>query len=182
MAITAIEEEMKVHNCYLYQDTPFIQYYQFPEYLLKAPVSQTAKILYMVLYDRARLSQRNKWTDEEGRVYLVYPITDLSAKIGRSVSAVKAGLNELFTADLLEKIRCGFGSPNRLYVKIPFENRLSGSLNSDCHTDGKQAPKQIKITNRQNQNAWSSYRSASRYTGKRASAFEDYSYDGEDSF
>ena len=54
MAITAIEEEMKVHNCYLYQDTPVIQYYQFPEYLLKAPVSQTAKILYMVLYDRAK--------------------------------------------------------------------------------------------------------------------------------
>lgn len=50
MAITAIEEEMKVHNCYLYQDTPVIQYYQFPEYLLKAPVSQTAKILYSLLH------------------------------------------------------------------------------------------------------------------------------------
>ena len=182
MAITAIEEEIKVHNCYLYQDAPVIQYYQFPEYLLKAPVSQTAKILYMVLYDRARLSQRNNWTDEAGRIYLIFPIIELAAKTGRSVSAVKAALNELLAADLLEKMRCGFGSPNRLYVKVPFENRLSVGLNADCYTDEKLPPKQVKKTNKQNQNAWSSYRSASRYTGKRASAFEDYNYDGEDSF
>ncbi len=182
MAITAIEEEMKVHNCYLYQDTPVIQYYQFPEYLLKAPVSQTAKILYMVLYDRARLSQRNNWTDEAGRIYLIFPIIELAAKTGRSVSAVKAALNELLAMDLLEKTRCGFGSPNRLYVKIPSENSPSVGLNPGSHTDGKQTPKQVKKTNKQNQIVWSSYRSYSRYTGKRASAFEDYSYDGEDSF
>ncbi len=182
MAITTIEEELKVHNCYLYQDTPFIQYFQFPEYLLKAPVSQTAKILYMVLYDRARLSQKNNWMDDDGRIYLIFPILELAEKTGRSVSAVKAGLNELFAADLLEKIRCGFGSPNRLYVKVPFENRLSVSPSSGCHTDEKRSPKQIKKTNKQNPNAWSSYRPDSRYARKRSSAFEDYSYDGEDSF
>ena len=176
------DKESQFKSCYLTQETPLPQYYQFPEFLLKAPVSQTAKILYMVLYDRARLSQRNNWTDEVGRIYLIFPIIELAAKTGRSVSAVKAGLNELLAANLLEKMRCGFGSPNRLYVKVPSENSPSVSLNYDCHMDGTQAPKQVKKTNKQNQNAWSSYRSASRYTGKRASAFEDYSYDGEDSF
>ena len=176
------DKESQFKSCYLTQETPLPQYYQFPEFLLKAPVSQTAKILYMVLYDRARLSQRNNWTDEVGRIYLIFPIIELAAKTGRSVSAVKAGLNELLATDLLEKMRCGFGSHNRLYVKVPSENSPSVSLNYDCHMDGKQAPKQVKKTNKQNQNAWSSYRSASRYTGKRARAFEDYSYDGEDSF
>lgn len=176
------KQEPQVKSWYLTQETPLPQYYQFPEFLLKAPVSQTAKILYMVLYDRARLSQRNNWTDDAGRIYLVFPIIELAAKTGRSVSAVKAGLNELLAADLLEKMRCGFGSPNRLYVKIPSENGPSDGLNFGCQTDRKQPPKQVKKTNKQNQNAWGSYRSASRYTGKRASAFEDYSYDGEDSF
>jgi hypothetical protein len=176
------KQEPQVKSWYLTQETPLPQYYQFPEFLLKAPVSQTAKILYMVLYDRARLSQKNNWTDDIGRIYLIFPIIELAAKTGRSVSAVKAGLNELLAADLLEKARCGFGSPNRLYVKIPSENGPSVGLNSCYHTDGKPSTKQVKKTNKQNQNAWSSYRPASRYTGKRASAFEDYSYDGEDSF
>lgn len=98
------KQEPQVKSWYLTQETPLPQYYQFPEFLLKAPVSQTAKILYMVLYDRARLSQRNNWTDDAGRIYLVFPIIELAAKTGRSVSAVKAGLNELLAADLLEKL------------------------------------------------------------------------------
>ena len=87
------DKESQFKSCYLTQETPLPQYYQFPEFLLKAPVSQTAKILYMVLYDRARLSQRNNWTDEVGRIYLIFPIIELAAKTGRSVSAVKAGLS-----------------------------------------------------------------------------------------
>ena len=182
MAIAAIEEKSKVKNGYLYQDTPFLQYYQFPEFLLRLPVSQTAKILYMVLYDRARLSQRNHWIDDDGRIYLVYPVIELAAKTGRSVSAVKAGLNELLQAGLLEKVRVGFGKPNRLYVRIPFDFSPSERLDSDPDTAGKPAPKQMNRVITQRQNAWSSYRSFPQYTGKRAGAFENYNYDGEDSF
>ena len=78
----------QVKSWYLTQETLLPHYYQFPEFLLKAPVSQTVKILYMVLYDRARLSQKNNWTDDTGRIYLIFPILELAGKIGRSVSAV----------------------------------------------------------------------------------------------
>ena len=182
MTITAIEKEMKVHNCYLHQDTPLLQYYQFPEFLLKSPISQTAKLLYMILYDRARLSQRNNWADEDGRIYLVFPILEMAAKTGRSVSAVKAGLNELLQADLLEKSRIGFGKPNRLYIRIPSDFSPSERLDSNPDTVGKPAPKQMNRVITQRQNAWSSFRSFPQYTGKRARAFENYDYDGEDSF
>ena len=163
MAIAAIEEKSKVKNGYLYQDTPFLQYYQFPEFLLRLPVSQTAKSLYMVLYDRARLSQRNHWIDDDGRIYLVYPVIELAAKTGRSVSAVKAGLNELLQAGLLEKVRVGFGKPNRLYVRIPSDfrpakYRRSKGPNSDRDAGGKPTPKQMNRTITQNQKG----RSASR--------------------
>ena len=174
--------ETQVKSCYLYQDTPFLQYYQFPEFLLRLPVSQTAKILYMVLYDRARLSQRNHWIDDDGRIYLIFPVIELAAKTGRSVSAVKAGLNELLQAGLLEKVRVGFGKPNRLYVRIPSDSSPSERLDSNPDTAGKPAPKQMNRVITQRQNAWSSYRSFPQYTGKRAGAFENYNYDGEDSF
>ena len=176
------DKEPQFMSCYLTQETPLPQYFQFPEFLLKAPLSQTAKILYMVLYDRARLSQRNNWIEDDGRVYFIFPIIELAAKTGRSISAVKAGLNELLQTDLLEKSRVGFGRPNRLYIKIPLDFSPSESQDLNPDTVGKPAPKQMNRVIAQNQNAWSSYRSASWYTGKRASAFEDYTYDGEDSF
>ena len=181
-------EKMK-ENCYMSSDTPVLQYFQFPEFLLDSAMSQTAKILYMILYDRARLSQKNHWIDEDQRIYLIYPITEMAKTIGRSISAVKSGLNELLHADLLEKKKTGFGKPNRLYIKIPSENSLSeGAENrpskrqeSDLTTGGKQPPKQLNRTSNKRVNIWSPYRSFSNYTGKRTSPFESYDYEGEDS-
>ena len=40
---------------YLKEESVFPPYLQFPEFLMNLPISQTAKITYMVLYDRARL-------------------------------------------------------------------------------------------------------------------------------
>ena len=57
---------------YLYMDEQErqIQYYQFPKFLLELQLSQNARIIYMLLYDRARISRKNNWTDECGRVYV----------------------------------------------------------------------------------------------------------------
>ena len=72
--------------------------------------------------------------------------------------------------------------PNRLYVRIPSDSSPSERLDSDPDTVGKPSPKQMNRVITQRQNAWSSYRSFPQYTGKRASAFENYDYNGEDSF
>ncbi len=45
-----------------------LQYFQFPKFLLKLRISQTAKFLYMILYDRARISRKNSWIDKYGNV------------------------------------------------------------------------------------------------------------------
>ena len=45
-----------------------LQYFQFPKFLLKLRISQTAKFLYMILYDRARISRKNSWIDKNGNV------------------------------------------------------------------------------------------------------------------
>lgn len=41
-----------------------IPYFQYPKFLLELQLSQNAKLLYMLLYDRARISQKNEWMDK----------------------------------------------------------------------------------------------------------------------
>ena len=82
---------------YLYMDEQErqIQYYQFPKFLLELMLSQNARIIYMLLYDRARISRKNNWADEDGRIYAVFPIEELSQKTGKCKSSVKKALKEL---------------------------------------------------------------------------------------
>ena len=49
---------------YMKESEQMLQYFQFPKFLLKLRISQTAKFLYMILYDRARISRKNSWIDK----------------------------------------------------------------------------------------------------------------------
>lgn len=80
---------------YMNEQERQIQYYQFPKFLLELTLSQNARIIYMLLYDRARISRKNNWADEDGRVYAVFPIEELSQKTGKCKSSVKKALKEL---------------------------------------------------------------------------------------
>ena len=40
-------------------------------------LSSDAKLLYGLLLDRASLSQRNNWLDNNGRVYVIYTINNI---------------------------------------------------------------------------------------------------------
>ena len=104
---------------YMKESEQMIQYFQFPKFLLKLRISQTAKYLYMILYDRARISRMNSWIDKYGNVYLIFPIEELSAQIGKCKFSVKTALKELDDEGLLVRKSGGFSKPNHLYVKIP---------------------------------------------------------------
>ena len=111
--------------CYMKKRSILPPYLQFPEFLLDLSLTQTAKILYMVLYDRARLSKRNQWSDQEDRIYIVFTINELCKKIGRGRSTVEQALNDLAAADLIRRKKGGFSKPNHIYVRIPLNDRFS---------------------------------------------------------
>ena len=104
---------------YMKESEQMLQYFQFPKFLLKLHISQTAKFLYMILYDRARILRMNSWIDKYGNVYLIFPIEELSAQIGKCKSSVKTALKELDDVGLLVRRSGGFSKSNHLYVKIP---------------------------------------------------------------
>ena len=113
--------------CYMNENSILPPYLQFPEFLFELPLTQTAKILYMVLYERARLSKRNQWSDQENRIYIVFTINELCKKIGRGRSTVEQALSDLAAADLIRKKKGGFSKPNHIYVRIPLNDRFSVS-------------------------------------------------------
>ena len=45
---------------FLTADTSLPSYMMFPRFLLDMEINETAKMLYMILLDRARLSQKNE--------------------------------------------------------------------------------------------------------------------------
>ena len=99
------------------------RYMAYPRFLLDVNISETAKLVYMLLLDRARMSMKNDtWQDEKGRVFVLYTIPDLARDIGKGETTVKKALNQLVRQDLIWKQSQGSGHPNKIYVKIPAEN------------------------------------------------------------
>ena len=91
----------------------------FPRALLGFPVSSTAKVMYCRMLD-AMLSDGQE--DENGILFVCFPVAAIAAALSRSTMTVKRSLNELETAGLIMRVRRGVGEPNRIYVLTPGED------------------------------------------------------------
>ena len=120
-------------------------YLPFPRFLMEADLALATKLVYAVLLDRAQLSQANGWADDNGQIYIVFPIVEIANAIDRSPMTVKNALNELETAGLIERKRRGQSQPNRIFVKIPdgqdivrlMDKKLSSRRTENCPPDGQ---------------------------------------------
>ena len=109
---------------YMTVDTTLPPYFPYPQFLMDMRLSHTAALAYVLLLDRAHLSQLNGWTDEVGRVYLVFPVEKIAAALNRSLSSAKNALAELSAAGLIERTPPGQFLPNLIYVKLPEGQRI----------------------------------------------------------
>ena len=109
---------------YMTVDTTLPPYFPYPQFLMDMRLSHTVALAYVLLLDRAHLSQLNGWTDEVGRVYLVFPVEKIAAALNRSLSSAKNALAELSAAGLIERKRRGQFLPNLIYVKLPEGQRI----------------------------------------------------------
>ena len=130
-------------------------YMAYPKFLLKLNISETAKLVYMLLLDRARLSMKNgDWQDEQGRVFVLYTIPNLAKDIGKGETTVKKALNQLVKQGLILKQSLGPGQPNKIYVKIQAENSPTGqaekSLTGGAFFDPKAGRKVPPNNNKSN--------------------------------
>ena len=99
-------------------------FYRVPKVLFTAEcfksLSCEAKVLYGLMLDRMSLSIKNRWFDEEDRVYIIFTVEEIAELLNcGSQKAVKL-MKELDTNQgigLIEKKRLGLGKPNVIYVK-----------------------------------------------------------------
>ena len=99
-------------------------FYRIPKVLFTAEcfksLSCEAKVLYGLLLDRMSLSIKNRWFDEEDRVYIIFTVEEIAELMNCGTQKAVRLLKEL-DADkgigLIEKKRLGLGKPNVIYVK-----------------------------------------------------------------
>jgi hypothetical protein len=99
-------------------------FYRIPKALFADPyfkkLSCEAKVLYGLLLDRMSLSVKNKWFDEQGRVYILFKVEDVSEHMGCcKQTAIKlfAELDSQKGIGLIEKKRLGLGKANPCLCK-----------------------------------------------------------------
>lgn len=105
------------------KDSRLPAYMAYPRFLMDIDISDTAKLVYVLLLDRARLSMQNDgWADDQGHVFVVYTVKALAETIRKSEVTVKTSLSALEHQTLISRKRQGAGVPNKIYVRIPAEN------------------------------------------------------------
>lgn len=110
---------MNAISDYLKPSMPLPQYLPYARFLLDTDLSHTAKLLYTLLLDRATLSQKNNWVDAQGRIYVIYPLSNLAKDLDCCISSVTRSFAELEKAELAERVRSGFSKPSHILLRIP---------------------------------------------------------------
>jgi len=79
-----------------------------------------AKITYGFLMDRMKFSLKNQWVDDEGLVYVVYPLEEIQEDMGISRKQAEGYLKELEQAGFTDRIHRGKYTPSPVRrVEIP---------------------------------------------------------------
>ena len=110
--------------------TGFLSFFKFPKPFIYdekyKTLSNNAKMLYMLLFDRLELSLKNGWHDKEGNVFQYYTneqlMIDLNCNSNNTIIKIK---KELKDAGLMTEVRQGMNLPNRIYLTA-----LNGSVES----------------------------------------------------
>ncbi len=106
-------------NCeFITSDMPMPDCMLFPKALLPLSISNTAKIMYCLILDTIL---KTGIKDENGTLFVYFPLIELAADISKCIMTVGRYLNELEKAGLIMRIRQEFGKPNRIYVLVPKE-------------------------------------------------------------
>ena len=107
---------------YFKNEVEKFQYFQLPKWLFKEPykkLSNNAKIMYALLYNRLDLSLESKWHDQNGQVFMYFTTAEFCEELGCSEKTVTKIKKELVTSGLLREERQGLTKPNRLYILGP---------------------------------------------------------------
>ena len=98
------------------------RYLSVPKELIEnraySPLDLGAVILYAKMIERASLSAQHidKFTDENGRLFIIYTVEQMKKDIQRSQPTVVKWTKQLEDIGLIEKVRQGQGKPSKIFI------------------------------------------------------------------
>lgn len=104
------------------EDLENINFYKTPKWLfnllLEGKITPGAYCLYMLMYDRTRLSSKNNWVDEGGEVFILYSWDSMreDRKV-KSNNQIKRDLDKLYELGLLQ-VKRKYRDSNLYYLNI----------------------------------------------------------------
>ena len=98
------------------------------------------------------LSVKNGWLDEQGRVYIIFPVQEVMDALGCADNKATKLFRELENAGLVERKRRGLGKPNLIYVKNFADPRYRNRDKNDSGT--ADSGEQDAAKQRRNKTEW----------------------------
>ena len=105
--------------CPFTRDTQLSGFLTLPKSLLCWGLSPGALLVYGLLLDRGKLSQRSGWTDKQGWVYVIFPVRELALALGKGVTTIKRWLRELEERELIFRTVPSRGRPGGSSCRCP---------------------------------------------------------------
>ena len=106
-------------------------------------MSVEAKYLYMLMYDRNKISITNNWVDDNGDIYIYFSIENICKELNIKDQKAQKLKKELMNHELIKEVRQGLNKPNKIYVQV-CDSNADESRTSENHYSGI-----VKITNQE---------------------------------
>lgn len=108
-------------------------FYQVPKELFTnlnySNLSSDSKLLYSLLLDRLLLSMKNKWIDNDGKIYLIFSRKEAGELLNLSDKTITKAFKQLNEVKLIYEKRLGFKKNNIIYVgKINHSNLMNRKI------------------------------------------------------
>ena len=131
---------------YKLEEVAIHSYYQVPKELFANPLykdhlSSDSKLLYALLLNRLTLSMKNRWIDENGNIYLIFPRKEAEEKLNLSKNTITKAFKELDITNLISEKRLGRAKSNVIYVGKINHISLLGDDESTENTGNSLIPK-----------------------------------------
>ena len=117
-------ETTMIFDYYYGDESNQFSFYRIPRPLIRDKrfkgMSTDAKLLYGLMLDRMSLSAKNRWYDEQSRVYIYYTAEEIREDLCCCYDKALKLLAELDTKKgfgLIERVKQGQGKPTKIYVK-----------------------------------------------------------------
>lgn len=101
---------------YLSRENTALPIIKYPLFIVGMDLCITAKLVYALLYNRA-VDRKTAGTD--GKIYVIFTISELSKCIGKSEMTVKNSLKILEEKGLIKRKSVGVGKPTNIFILYP---------------------------------------------------------------